>query len=132
MGLGELAWGGGGEEEVSLLAPAQRECCLVGLMDVCLGLACCGGGRGFSGGSGLEGLEAQVQLSLDGKYGMAFSGNRASSTLHFCRKTGQVGEVLGCCEPGPQDTHDNCLSQVSVLWNSLVQLVHFSMPMHES
>ena len=132
MGLGELAWGGGGEKEVSLLVSARHECCLVGLMDLCLGLACCGGGRGFFSGSGLEGLEAQVQLLLDKKYGIAFSGNHVSSALHFCKKTGQVGEVLGCCEPGPQDTHDDCLLQVSILWNLLVQLAHFSMPMHKS
>ena len=55
-----------------------------------------GEGSRLSGGGGLEGLVAQVQLSLAGKYGMVFSGNHLSNASHFCMKTGQAREVLGC------------------------------------
>ena len=104
----------------------------MGLIGLCLGFACCGGGSGFSGRGGLKGLAAHIQLSLYGKYGIGFFGNCVSSVSHFHKKTTQAGEVLRCCELGPQETHKDCLSQISALWNSLLQLAHFSMPMHES
>ena len=50
----------------------------------------------FCGGIGFVGNAAQVQLSLEGKYGMAFLGNRLLSTSHFLMNEGQKGGVLGC------------------------------------
>ena len=54
------------------------------------------------------------------------------STSHFLINEGQEGDVLGCWEPGPQDMQEGDLSHLSALWNSLVQLEHFSTPIHES
>ena len=63
---------------------------------------------------------------------MEFSGNHLSSTSHFRKKDGHDGEVLGCWDPGLQDTHASDLSHLDVWWNSLVEFAHFLTPMHES
>ena len=40
--------------------------------------------------------------------------------------------MLGCWEPGLHDTQEGDLSHLSAPWNSLVQLEHFSNPIHKS
>ena len=75
---------------------------------------------------------AQVQLSLEGKYGMVFSGKRPSSASHFLKNVGHEGDVLGWLEPLPHETQSGGLSHLSVWWNSLLQLAHFSTPMQVS
>ena len=75
------------------------------------GLDCWGGGRGKAAEGGLEGEVAQVQLSFVGKYGIAFSGQRASKASLLRMKAGQVCEELGCDELSPHETHLGVLLQ---------------------
>ena len=75
---------------------------------------CCWKGGGISCGSGgFDGKVAQVQSSLAGKYGIAFSGNRPSKSSHFLIKVGHGADVLGCLEPAPQETQEGGLSHLS-------------------
>ena len=62
-------------------------------------------------GGGLEGEAAQVQLSFVGKYGIEFSGKRASRASLLRMKVGQAREVLGCVELSPHETHFGVLTQ---------------------
>ena len=89
-----------------------------------------GSGRGKVGWGGFDGVEAQVQASLVGKYSMVFSGDQSLSNAHFLKKIGQLGEVLGWANPRPQDTHEGVpsLAQLLVMWLSLEQLAHLTIP----
>ena len=75
---------------------------------------------------------AQVQSSLEGKYGMAFLGKWLSNASHLLANEGHDADVLGWLEPGPQETHEGGLSHLSDLWALLAQLAHFSTPIQLS
>ena len=62
---------------------------------------------------GWLGDNAQVQLLLVGKYGMAFLGKSSSRVSHLPKKVGHVGDVLGCFELFPHETHRGALSHLS-------------------
>ena len=57
----------GGEPDLNLSSSWGVGLCQTGLINLLLGLASCGGGSGLSGGGGLAGAAAQVQVSIEGK-----------------------------------------------------------------
>jgi hypothetical protein len=63
---------------------------------------------------------------------MVFSGYRSSRASHLRMKDGHEGEELGCEDLSPQETHFGGELQLLAVWNTLVQLAHFSVLEHVS